>query len=83
MRTRDFNARIKSNRGSAALETIKSGRYSDKIFFKHMFELEFRGRNSKAGLPIVASQTDKLCSTDAYDSGYVRRGIKKRFFKYK
>lgn len=71
---------------SAATVTIKSGRHSDKIFFKHMFESEFRAKNSKAGLPIVVLQTDKLCSTDAYDSGYVRRGIrgqKNRFFKYK
>lgn len=42
-----------------------------------MFELEFRGRNSKAGLPIVVVQTDKLCSTDAYDSGYVRTSQEK------
>lgn len=34
-----------------------------------MFESEFRTKNSKAGLPIVALQTDKLCSTAVYDSG--------------
>lgn len=34
-----------------------------------MFESEFRAKNSKAGLPIVALQTDKLCSTAVYDSG--------------
>lgn len=53
--------------GPAAEHSIKSKWYSDKIFFKHMFELEFRARNSKVGLPIVVLQTDKLCSTVAYD----------------
>jgi hypothetical protein len=37
-----------------------------------MFESEFRAKNSKAGLPIVVLQTDKLCSTAAYDSGRVQ-----------
>lgn len=59
------------SRGPAAEYTIKSSWYSDKIFFKHMFELEFRAENSKTGLPIVVLQTDKLCSTAAYDSGSV------------
>lgn len=42
----------------------KSSRNSSKIFFKHMFELEFESKNPMVRLPIVVKQTDKLCSTD-------------------
>lgn len=48
----------------AALTPTKSSRNSSEIFFKHMFELEFRAKNPMVRLPIVVKQTDKLCSRD-------------------
>lgn len=69
--------------GPDAVRPEKAAAIRIKYFLNICLNRNFGRRMQKAGLPIVASETYKLCSTDAYDSGYARYKNKKRSFKYK